>query len=266
MPVIAGLALLGPAPTARAVEAAAELLHWAAEGHRVHVIGEVHGTREIPAMTGELAALLAADAPLLVALEIEEAEQVRIDAFLDSEGDAAARSALLAGDFWNRDRQDGRSSEAMFALLDRLRALRGAGNTVKVIAFDAALGEADDREARSAERIRQAYLAADGNVLVVVAGNYRASTAAAPAADSQVRFLGWHLRDLRPFSVDVTAWQGDYWTCDRGVDSTCGRRELINDEPSRDGPLLHMDAETRARGFSAQLILERISASPPARR
>jgi hypothetical protein len=265
--IIAGLVLLLPcAPSARAVEAAAELLHWAAEGHRAVLIGEVHGTQEIPGLAGELAALLAADAPVLVGLEIVDGEQARIDAFLRSDGGPEDRAALLSGAFWGRDRQDGRSSEAMLALLERLRSLRAGGNVVQVLAFDVAEVAEGDREARSAGRIRHAFQSAEGHLLVVVAGNYRASTEMGAQGDPEARFLGWHLRDLHPFSVDVTAWHGDYWTCDRGAEIGCGRRELINDAPRRDGPLLHMDADTRARGFSAQLILERFSASPPARR
>ncbi|MGV6492816.1 hypothetical protein ACTUVK_003020 [Stenotrophomonas rhizophila] len=89
------------------------------------LVGELHGTVETPALVGELACAAAADAtPVTVALEMDPTEQARIDAYLASAGTAADRSALLAGRFWTRTMQDGRSSVAMAALIERLRSLR----------------------------------------------------------------------------------------------------------------------------------------------
>ncbi|WAS91908.1 hypothetical protein [Nannocystis punicea] len=61
--------------------------------------------------------MLAQGRPLVLALEIPTTEQARIDRFLASSGDAAARAELVSGDFWTFPMQDGRRSQATVDLL-----------------------------------------------------------------------------------------------------------------------------------------------------
>ena len=85
------------------------------------LFGEIHGTEESPAFFGDAAcAALARGAAVTAALEIPREERARIDAFLASAGTPDDRRALLAGAFWRRGYQDGRSSRATAAFLDRL--------------------------------------------------------------------------------------------------------------------------------------------------
>src|SRR6185436_14170191 len=92
------------------------------------LLGEIHGTCEAPRAT---LALARQSLPARIGLEIDVDEQPRIDAFL-RDGD---RAALLAGPFWTRDFQDGRSSQAMAALLDDVRQLRLSGADLDVFLF-----------------------------------------------------------------------------------------------------------------------------------
>lgn len=250
--LIALLLCLFPAYGARADQAAAELLAWAIGDHRHVLLGEVHGTEEIPALVGHLAAMLGEAAPLLVALELPQTEQPALDAWLDSDGGPEARARLLARPFWQRERQDGRSSGAMLDLVERLRALRAAGRRLTLLAYDAGDGPAQEPAQLIAAAMRDRPQAR----LLLLAGNYRLGR-------EDPGSLGSALAGLDPLAFDVTAWTGTFWTCGDAPEAPCGRHRLEADATGQ-GPMLHADAALRARGFAGQLILATFSASEPA--
>lgn len=152
----------GVAP--QAIERAARDPPARAGAVRPLLVGELHGTQEIPAL---LTSMLrqGGDRPWLLGLEIPCAEQARVDAFLRSNGGPHARGALRAGAFWTREAQDGRSGTAMLRLIDAVRALNRSGRDIRVVCFDdlAPTGERCDahlaaalRDALHAERHRRA--------------------------------------------------------------------------------------------------------------
>lgn len=86
---------------------------------RIVWVGEMHGTNEMPALFGDLVCIAGESGrKVVVLLEREQEEQADWDAFLAG-GD---RTRLTAGRSWNSETQDGRSSEAMVVLAERLRA------------------------------------------------------------------------------------------------------------------------------------------------
>ncbi len=104
---------------------------------RVLVIGEMHGSNEYPAFAKSVVCqLLAANKPVILGLEIPENEQVAINRYLQSQGTADDRRVLQQGKFWQGKIQDGRSSVAMFGLIDAVRRLKQAGQKVLLAAFD----------------------------------------------------------------------------------------------------------------------------------
>src|SRR5262245_1205097 len=122
-----------PAPACRELKGASDLL---APG-RVLLLGEMHGTNESPELVADLACqALAGGWSVTVALEQPRTLAAATEAFLASDGGAAAREALLADRFWTEDLPDGRSSEAMFRLLDALRRFRRDGRPVAVALID----------------------------------------------------------------------------------------------------------------------------------
>ena len=96
------------------------------------IFGEMHGTNETPALFGDLVCAAAARRPVMVALEIPSDDQPVLDAWLASSGDAEARAALFRASFWSSN--DGRSSTAMLALLERLRGMFQAHRILGVAA------------------------------------------------------------------------------------------------------------------------------------
>src|SRR5690606_6849423 len=104
------------------------------------LLGEMHGTREIPAMTGTLVAHYARSGPGLLGLEASGGAQPRVDRYLDSDGGLLAKADLLAGEHWqdatHQGMHDGRDSAAMFALIEQVRRLRKLGADIDIVMFD----------------------------------------------------------------------------------------------------------------------------------
>ncbi|MDG2533255.1 hypothetical protein P6144_06325 [Sphingomonas sp. HITSZ_GF] len=108
------------------------------------VVGEFHGTNEAPGFFGDMVCLAAARGPVMVALEIPVEDQGAVDAYLASNGDAAAREALLKANFWAS--RDGRSSTAMLALIERLRSMSRGRQILGVAATQPRTGSAQGDE------------------------------------------------------------------------------------------------------------------------
>jgi hypothetical protein len=173
---------------------------------------------ETPRFVADLAADVAATARLRVGLEIPRDEQPRIDAFLRSKGSPADRSALLAGGFWTREFQDGRSSAAMADLLESLRVLRGHGSDLGVVAFDlpeSASGstQGDDRDRAMAEHLAAAFARERDATFIVLVGNLHARKTPSPRFPQT--FMGQRLLEMsqKIATLDVRYAEGVTWAC-----------------------------------------------------
>lgn len=235
-----------------------------AEGHRVLLIGEIHGTAEVPALVGDVAATMASAAPLLLGLEIPRDEQQRIDAFLDSAGAADDRAALLEGAFWTRTYQDGRSSVAMAELLERLRQLRLKSN-VTVLALDQAPGinaEGDARDRAMAERLSHALEAAPEARALVLAGNFHTRMQKGAPWDETHQFLGYRLQGFNPYAIEIMGIAGSAWICTGAEVESCKARDFPQGTLE---PGIELGDQVNGRGHHGQWRIERTTASKPAR-
>src|SRR5690606_30347352 len=89
----------------------------------------------IPQTFADAVCLTARERPVVVGLEQPAIDQGLIDAWLVSDGGEAARRAFLAAEMWHGPLTDGRSSQAMFELFDRLRQMHQAGQIRAIVAF-----------------------------------------------------------------------------------------------------------------------------------
>lgn len=261
------LLILSACGVARAASPASamDLLDKAVEGHRVVLLGEMHGTQEIPALVAALIEQRAVRGRReVLALEIDSAEQRRIDRYLASDGSHAARQALLAGEHWTETHHDGRDSVAMLALIERMRRLRAAGHAVPVVAFDRQGRHERNRE--MADDLRDTIKHFPRAQLIVLSGNVHAMTRRPPwtMTDESGKPIeppmsaGRHLADLQPLSIDIDARTGAYWAC---TDGAC-RQQYVR--PSK-GPAPELDAHAASESaWDATLMLPRFTASPPA--
>lgn len=184
------------------------------------VLGEMHGTREIPAFFGDMVARVARVRPVTASLELPASEGERIEHFLASKGSAADRAALLDSGYWRNPMKDGRSSLAMVDLLDALRRLRGSG-----LHLGLALCQPDAQaspelyEAAMAKCWQSAAAAAPGNLIAILVGNVHASRRPVlgykPAG-------AWLPQDAA-LSFDVVVTGGQVWNCVKA----CGVHDLF---------------------------------------
>lgn len=217
----------GPAAIATEDEAAAWIAKQAAD-RRLLLLGEFHGTREIPRLVTRLVQHYAAGGPVLLGLEIDHREQGALDAYLRSDGGAAARTALGARAWWTRtdDQHDGRRSHDMLDLIEAVRRLRAGGADVALLAYDVNVdpphADRDARDRAMATSIRVAHDALPRGRALVLTGNVHAMKARPSWLPAEAaRPAGTWLGDLQPFSVRLMAREGTSWGCRAG---TCGPR------------------------------------------
>lgn len=227
------------------------------------IFGETHGTQEAPAFVAAFVCRKAVDGrPVVLALEIPSMEQPSIDRYFASSGSIIHRQALLAGPFWHRNSQDGRSSLAILTLIERMRAMRADGVSVSIVAMDE-WDAGTTRDALMAARLRESMTARPGSSHVVLVGNVHAAKRRGTSWDASYESLAYLLRDLDPRSFDFRSDGDDLgtaWVCAGGV---CGARSwLTNDRLSRSVGIV-LDAR-EGPAFDGTHYVGKITASPPA--
>ncbi|MBF5042464.1 ChaN family lipoprotein [Aggregicoccus sp. 17bor-14] len=183
------------------------------------VLGEVHGTQEVPRFVGQAVCHAAhLGAPVVLALELPVREQRALDRYLQSDGDEEDVEALTAGPFWHRPEQDGRSSRALVELIERARTLGRQGLRVAVLSFDVEGLQGSAHDAAMAQRLLAARKQQPRASFIVLTGNVHASNERGVPWDRDFVPMGWHLsRAGVPFhSYDVLYRHGSAWDCRLG--------------------------------------------------
>ena len=226
------------------------------------MLGEIHGTREIPAFVGRLMATAAAQGPVVLALEIPDDHTAAISAYLASDGSPAMRQKLVAGPWWHNAYQDGRRTVAMADLIETARALRAAGRSIDVVAMDQS-GQGSEREEVMAQNVIAARRAHPDAALLVLAGNLHTSKRERPFRPGfawmamRVAAAGIPLISLNSRYADGTAW-----TCRDNFAEHCG----VSFAAGR-GPELGIRLEPTQNGqFDGWYGVGTVTASPPAAR
>jgi erythromycin esterase-like protein len=253
-----GLALSAPTQASLAEgeppELASQTLVAAAGDARLLLLGEMHGTREIPRLVAHVATHYAAEGPVLLGLEIPGSGQPHLRRYLDSAGTDADRAALLATPFWNvqGDQHDGRRSHDVIELIEHVRQLRAQGRDVSLLAYDAEPGPRIDGNARDrimAARVRASFNALPRGRLLVLTGNVHAKLFRPDYAPLQMPTpMGYWLGDLAPWSVDIQASQGASWVC---MASKCGEWTVA--------PWRHASGPLAGQDYHYRLMLDRFS-------
>ena len=155
------------------------------------LVGEPHGTKEIPQWFGELACLAAnKKVPMLIGLEFPPPELASIEKFLGS-GDRA--DLMKAGPFAKK-----RASTAMMSLLERIRMLRSSGAQIRLVLFDAQPGDATLRPLLMGRSLTAARAEAKRELLLVLIDEKQAEvtpgvrTVASMMKDAKINFVSLH--------------------------------------------------------------------------
>ena len=198
------------------------------------LVGEMHGSREIPQAIETLACMARArKVPVTVALE------------MPLEDDPA---------FWTRDYQDGRSSAAMSHL---------AHSGFPVVRYDTHPADPQARDRQMAEQLIALREKRPGDLILVLSGNIHNRITIGVPWNPDFRPMGWHLvqHGVRLVSLEVTYDGGQTWMCDEK--NVCGPHDL-KATGSGGAPAIAIKAQPdRVHGT---LFVGALSASPPASR
>lgn len=201
------------------------------------IFGEQHGTNEIPMFVAEIVCALSAVKKVNLLLELNADQQRELTRFLDSRGSDAEKRRFIDAVFRPKDQQhDGRTSVAMFELIDQARQLRRKGRKISVIFFAPDPNEQNfdqsEYEADMARNIRAA-VRTDSNVKnIALVGNFH-SRRISDVDGLKVVPAASLLSDLKVFSFVSSALAGEAWQCRQ---DGCGVQQLTGTtEPPKRG-------------------------------
>lgn len=222
------------------------------------ILGELHGTREVPMFAADLACLLLERGhKLVLALEIPVTEQERIDRFLAASDGAAARADLVAGDYWTFPMQDGRRSQATVDLLARARRWARARAPIEVVAFDAEVPPSE-RDAAMAEQLAAARRARSDAVFLVVTGGLHATRTPTPDFEPMAARFETLVRPSPVRSLRLAHAGGSAWLCTE----ECGPHQIAGQQAGATRSINFFERTTE--GFDGEFYVGPIHASPPA--
>jgi hypothetical protein len=186
-------------------------------GHRVVMVGENHGTKEMPAMfTGLVCAALRRGNTVAVGLELWANQRDPLAAYMASDGGGAARAALLATPFWTAQYQDGRRSNAYFDMIEAFRAMRGQGSALTVFVLEEQSGTMPpslSRDAVMAANVRRQYETHPGALVLTFSGNIHNMLKIPERLKAIPAPMGAELRGLDPVSINLASPGGTQWNC-----------------------------------------------------
>jgi hypothetical protein len=230
---------------------------WARPGVRFVIIGEMHGTAEMPALFRDLVcSVFKAKRRLLVGVELSDQHQ--IDLFTGSTDDEAAVRQLTSGKEFGQ--QDGRGSNAMLALLQALREFKRKGLISNIVAF--ADSSPQHSPAQGEKRMAEALATASipNALTIVLTGNVHACKGALPDMPSYP-FMASFLPPAETMSLFVIDRGGEAWNCQ---DGTCGPHRLPPGKGTERGITLS-PAASPFPGYDGVLSTGiKSTASPPA--
>lgn len=271
-----GIAMLASAPAYALQDDTVTELMKKAEKSRIILVGEMHGTREVPALVADLAERWSkpredngVKPALIVALEYPRSEAADLNAYFHSDGGPAARKRLLDSPLWSRSYQDGRSSEAMLDLIEGVRALARSGRKIKLAPFDQNAKQARldaSRDKSMAQNLRAIVKANPSARVMALTGNFHARQSVGAPWDAKYRFMGNYLKDLAPYSIDVGAMRGSYWGCFGQSAADCKVERFGDASDKTPAPGMYVDEDVTATGYDQALMLDLFVVSLPAKK
>lgn len=252
------------------VTQAAQAIACATANQRLLIVGDYHGSNEIPDFVAQLVSDTSAQRPVRLGLEMEAFEQKPIQMYMASDGTVADHAALLHDGFWAVG--EGRTSQAIVRLIESVRKLREQGRDVDVFTTvpdypgDAAISKAGGMDAyRSAGMAR----IIDGEVQhgaarqLVIAFMGTAHSAYIGAARGKDATVTERLLADAPYLVNLDFHGGSAWNCQS---TGCGQHELADKAMPVDGSSLLRKVQGQS-GEPTQVWLQfpPLTPSPPAK-
>lgn len=227
-------------------------------GNALVILGEIHGTDQAPAFAAAVAChALREKRPVILALELPQVEQTKLDRYLSSSGSSTDRDAFLESSFWSRSYQDGRTSEAMIELVEAARKLISSKADLTVIYIDRPEAR-QNRDQVMADRIIQAAAKSPDSLIITLVGNLHARITPGDKWMGSRLLEPMKSRDI--ISLNLRHSGGSAWICLSG--EPCGVQEL-GGRGQAGAPQVSLDDAAGPR-YSGWFDVGPISASPPA--
>lgn len=213
--LLAAALLTGSSPVCASPDGTAALLE---RTEKIIVVGEMHGTVEVPTAFAGLVCEAAQQGAVTVALEMPDTDQSLFDAVMDAPDEETATRILMSGDFGDARRADGRHSAAMFQMIIDIWKSRAAGRDISIRVFQprsSVIRGRDQawRELEMAYGISRALVARPNARLLVLTGNIHAGKRRSedrPQLGTPAAGL-LHRKDT--LSLIVASQGGSSWNC-----------------------------------------------------
>lgn len=220
---------------------------------RIILVGELHGTNEMPAFVSGLAcSLLQKGRQVVLSLELPSRLQPEIERYLASDGGDAARQPLYDSGFGKLN--DGRGSAAYMEVIERVRRLRRAGAPIALAAIDMNPSQQPGtRDAIMAGNVAGLARRNPQAAVLSLSGNIHASKKKGGHAGADYEPLGYLLsRQVDTHAIYLAHAGGSAWVCmpQCGVYEMSGVDGAIGASPP---------------GYDRVVMVGGITASPPAR-
>ncbi len=190
---------------------------------RFVIFGEIHGTLEIPRLFFDAVCQLSVGRTVVVALEFGTQDADAIQLYVSGTGSITG-GAITSRGAWTDDDRDGRTSAAMFELIQRLRQLRLTGRSIEVagiIPEDPGDLPQSYYELGMANHLRIAATHHPDAIIVALVGNIHARKTSMAGLRPAASFLP--SQDVRALLNDSSG--GNVWNC-RG--DRCGVYPMSN--------------------------------------
>jgi hypothetical protein len=235
-------------------------------------IGEIHGTKESPELAWSAICFgIGSGRHVILGLEYPRDQQSDLTKFFDTEDRTLATKTLLSTRFWSTT-IDGRTSEAMLELLERVYTLR---KNVTALAYDVprefvtrkviAIGDRDKDSAEFLEHYRGR--SRKQAMWVLLGGNVHARKAiGVPNLGPDYEHympLGYLIRDWGLSHLNVEFGGGTAWAC-APAPVGCGAQTLPERTDALSGPVFTVGYGTSSVYFDGTYVVPRLTASPPA--
>jgi hypothetical protein len=228
-------------------------------GHRIVMFGEGHGTNEMPATFLRIVCTaLQQGGEVAVGLEQPVEQAQPLANYLASNGDRAAREALLQTNFWSTGK-DGRASVAMLDMIDGLRRLRQTGYRLSVFPMQG--GSADwhlRNDEKMADSIRAEFNAHPASLILTLSGNIHNMRTRPDWLPAELPApIPTYLKGLETDSFNFGSNGGGAWDCQNG----CG----VHARPVQAGPEKFVVIVSGAKdAYTGEINVGQTTASPPA--
>lgn len=235
----------------------------------VMLLGELHGTQEVPRFVAQgVCQTASSGTPVTVGLELPVENQERVTTFIRSAGTDDDWAKLMEAPFWRSPFPDGRSSEAVANLLDQLRRLRSQGLDVDAFVFDHPKQQGQERESLMANTVLSFVRKSPQRFFLVVAGNIHPRTAQGLPWDKKYQPMGMLISQQveNTVALDVAYNSGTAWICavgPKGEQLECGVKQAKGKD-NGDRYFVHLWDNTDKNGFQGVFYVGPVTASLPA--